>query len=98
MAAATLTEILRGAFGWSEWMGYTEPMASVLARILDDVETLEPEERDILRAKLEQFDVREPFDADTLDELKRRVASVGEGALLHEHTDVRHEFLASLKR
>lgn len=73
-------------------MGYTWLMASLLARILDDVETLEPEERDVLRAKLEQFD------AGTLEELKRRVATVEEGALLHEHADVRREFLSSLKR
>ena len=79
-------------------MGYTRSMASVLARILDDVETLEPEERDVLRAKLEQFDRSEPLDTTTHEELKRRVASVGEGASLHEHADVRREFLALLKR
>lgn len=73
-------------------------MASVLARILDDVETLDPEERDVLRAKLDQFDLEEPIATATHAELKRRVASVGEGASLHEHADVQREFLALLKR
>jgi hypothetical protein len=66
----------------------------VLSRLLVDIETLDPEERDVLRAKLELLASDAPLDPVERDELLRRVGNLRDGtALLHDHEDVRRDFL-----
>jgi len=74
-------------------------MSSVLlSRLLADVETLEPEEREAVRTKLDQLEHVE-LAAVEADELRRRARSLRDGtAVLHEHDDVMRDFLQILKR
>ncbi len=71
----------------------------VLSRLLLDVETLEPEEREVLRAKLELLASDAQLDSAQRDELQRRARSLQDGtAVLHDHDDVRRDFLRLLER
>lgn len=67
----------------------------VLTRMRSEMEALAPEERDVLRAKLDELDddvPQEEIDAAWEQEILRRLQSVKDGtAVLHDHDDVMRE-------
>lgn len=67
----------------------------LLTRMLSEMEALAPEERDVLRAKLDELDddvSQEEIDAAWEQEIVRRLQSLKDGtAVLHDHDDVMRE-------
>ena len=67
----------------------------LLTRMLTEMEALAPEERDVLRAKLDELDDDTPseeIDAAWEQEIGRRLQSIKDGtAVLHDHDDVMRE-------
>ena len=66
-----------------------------MTRMLSEMEALAPEERDVLRAELDELDEdvpQEEIDAAWEQEIVRRLQSLKDGtAVLHDHDDVMRE-------
>jgi hypothetical protein len=74
----------------------------LLTRMLTEMEALAPEERDVLRAKLDELDddmPQEEIDAAWEQEIVRRLQSIKDGtAVLHDHDDVMRELDEIVRR
>lgn len=74
----------------------------LLTRMLSEMEALAPEERDVLRAKLDELDddtPQEEIDAAWELEIIRRLQSIKDGtAVLHDHDDVMRELDEIVRR
>jgi hypothetical protein len=74
----------------------------LLTRMLTEMEALAPEERDVLRAKLDELDddaPQEEIDAAWEQEIGRRLQSIKDGtAVLHDHDDVMRELDEIVRR
>jgi hypothetical protein len=80
----------------------TSAMVPLLTRMLTEMEALAPEERDVLRAKLDELDddtPQEEIDAAWEQEIARRLQSIKDGtAVLHDHDDVMRELDEIVRR
>jgi hypothetical protein len=74
----------------------------LLTRMLTEMEALAPEERDVLRAKLDELDddtPQEEIDAAWEQEIARRLQRIKDGtAVLHDHDDVMRELDEIVRR
>jgi hypothetical protein len=74
----------------------------LLTRMLTEMEALAPDERDVLRAKLDELDDEAPqeeIDAVWEQEILRRVQTIKDGtAVLHDHDDVMREIEEIVRR